>query len=69
MADLRLQSSASSIPASSASSTAPLRRLVTRVTNDVDAINEMFGSGALNAIGDLVRLVAIVQSCFRSTSR
>lgn len=38
----------------------PVGRLVTRVTNDVDAINEMFGSGALNALGDLVRLVAIV---------
>ncbi len=38
----------------------PIGRLVTRVTNDVDAIAEMFGSGALNAVGDLVRLVAIV---------
>ncbi len=38
----------------------PVGRLVTRVTNDVDAIGEMFASGALNAIGDLVRLVAIV---------
>jgi ATP-binding cassette subfamily B protein len=38
----------------------PVGRLVTRVTNDVDAINEMFASGALNALGDLVRLVAIV---------
>jgi ATP-binding cassette subfamily B protein len=38
----------------------PVGRLVTRVTNDVDAINEMFGSGALNALGDLLRLVAIV---------
>ncbi len=38
----------------------PVGRLVTRVTNDVDAINEMFASGALNAAGDLVRLVAIV---------
>jgi ATP-binding cassette subfamily B protein len=38
----------------------PVGRLVTRVTNDIDAINEMFGSGALNAFGDLVRLVAIV---------
>jgi ATP-binding cassette, subfamily B, multidrug efflux pump len=38
----------------------PVGRLVTRVTNDVDAINEMFGSGALNALGDLVRLVVIV---------
>jgi ATP-binding cassette subfamily B protein len=38
----------------------PIGRLVTRVTNDVDAIGEMFSSGALNAAGDLVRLVAIV---------
>lgn len=38
----------------------PVGRLVTRVTNDVDAIGEMFASGALNAIGDLIRLVAIV---------
>ena len=30
---------------------------MTRVTNDVDAIQEMFASGALNAVGDLVRLV------------
>ncbi|NUO47259.1 MAG: ABC transporter ATP-binding protein [Polyangiaceae bacterium] len=38
----------------------PVGRLVTRVTNDVDAIGEMFASGALNAIGDLVRLAVIV---------
>jgi ATP-binding cassette, subfamily B, multidrug efflux pump len=38
----------------------PIGRLVTRVTNDVDAMNEMFASGALNALGDLIRLVAIV---------
>ncbi len=38
----------------------PVGRLVTRVTNDVDAIGEMFASGALNAFGDLLRLVLIV---------
>lgn len=38
----------------------PVGRLVTRVTNDVDAIGEMFASGALNAVGDLVRLGVIV---------
>lgn len=38
----------------------PVGRLVTRVTNDVDAIGEMFASGAFNALGDLVRLVVIV---------
>jgi ATP-binding cassette subfamily B protein len=38
----------------------PIGRLVTRVTNDVDALSEMFASGALNAVGDLVKLVGIV---------
>jgi len=38
----------------------PVGRLVTRVTNDVDAILELFASGALNAFGDLIRLVGIV---------
>jgi ATP-binding cassette subfamily B protein len=44
----------------------PIGRLVTRVTNDVDAINEMFASGALNAFGDLVRLAAIVAVMLRT---
>ncbi|HET9959880.1 MAG TPA: ABC transporter ATP-binding protein [Polyangiaceae bacterium] len=35
-------------------------RLVSRVTNDIDAILDLFGSGALLAIGDLVKLVGIV---------
>ncbi|WP_240475357.1 ABC transporter ATP-binding protein [Vulgatibacter incomptus] len=38
----------------------PIGRLVTRSTNDVDAVGEMFSSGVLNAVGDLVSLVAIV---------
>lgn len=38
----------------------PVGRLVTRVTNDVDALLELFASGALNAFGDLVKLVGIV---------
>ena len=38
----------------------PVGRLVTRATNDVDAVNELFASGVLNAIGDLVTLVGIV---------
>jgi ATP-binding cassette subfamily B multidrug efflux pump len=40
--------------------TQPVGRLVTRVTNDVDAILELFSSGALNAAVDLIRLVGIV---------
>jgi ATP-binding cassette subfamily B protein len=38
----------------------PVGRLVTRVTNDTDAILELFASGAINAVGDLIRLVGIV---------
>lgn len=38
----------------------PVGRLVTRVTNDTDAVLELFASGALNAVGDLLRLVGIV---------
>lgn len=38
----------------------PVGRLVTRATNDVDAVSELFASGVLSAIGDLVLLVGIV---------
>jgi ATP-binding cassette subfamily B protein len=35
-------------------------RLVSRVTNDVDAMLDLFASGAFQAFGDLVKLVGIV---------
>jgi ATP-binding cassette subfamily B protein len=38
----------------------PVGRLVTRATNDVDAVGELFASGVLNALGDLVALAGIV---------
>lgn len=38
----------------------PVGRLVTRCTNDVDAVAELFASGVLNAVGDLISLVGIV---------
>jgi len=38
----------------------PVGRLVTRATNDVDALGELFGSGVLSAIGDLVALLGII---------
>jgi ATP-binding cassette, subfamily B, multidrug efflux pump len=38
----------------------PVGRLVTRATNDVDAVGELFASGVLNAIGDLFALIGIV---------
>ncbi len=38
----------------------PIGRLVTRSTNDVDAVGEVFSSGVLNAVGDLASLAGIV---------
>jgi len=38
----------------------PVGRLVTRATNDVDALGELFSSGVLNAVGDLVSLTLYV---------
>ncbi|MCH2109183.1 MAG: ABC transporter ATP-binding protein/permease, partial [Polyangiaceae bacterium] len=38
----------------------PVGRLVTRVTNDVDSILELFNSGAMSAVGDLIRLLGVV---------
>lgn len=38
----------------------PVGRLVTRATNDVDALGELFSSGAISAFLDLVSLVGIV---------
>jgi ATP-binding cassette subfamily B protein len=38
----------------------PTGRIVTRATNDVDAIGEIFASGALNAVGDIIALGGIL---------
>jgi ATP-binding cassette subfamily B protein len=38
----------------------PVGRLTTRVTNDIDAIQELFASGILSSFGDLIRLIGIV---------
>ncbi|HEX6898119.1 MAG TPA: ABC transporter ATP-binding protein [Thermoanaerobaculia bacterium] len=42
----------------------PLGRLVTRVTSDVDALNEMFTSGIVGIFGDILLLVGIVGVLF-----
>jgi len=38
----------------------PVGRLVTRVTNDINVLNEMFSTGVVNIIGDIFMLVLIV---------
>ena len=42
----------------------PIGRLVTRVTNDVDALNEMFTAGLVAIFGDLALLLGIVGVLF-----
>ena len=40
----------------------PVGRIVTRVTNDIDAMGELFASGAVTAVGDLLLLLGLVCS-------
>ena len=38
----------------------PVGRLMTRVTNDVEALQETFSSGAVSIVGDIVTLVGVI---------
>src|SRR5205814_10593197 len=38
----------------------PVGRIMTRLTSDVDALNELFTSGVTDLLGDLVMIVAII---------
>lgn len=38
----------------------PVGRIVTRVTNDIDTLTELFASGAVTAFGDVLMLVGII---------
>ncbi len=38
----------------------PVGRLLTRMTNDVESINEMFSSGVVTLVADVIRLLSIV---------
>jgi ATP-binding cassette, subfamily B, multidrug efflux pump len=42
----------------------PVGRLMTRVTGDVESLNELFGSGVVAAIGDLFTLLFIMTAMF-----
>ena len=42
----------------------PMGRLVTRLTGDVDALNEMFASGVVSIAGDFITLLVIVVLLF-----
>jgi ATP-binding cassette subfamily B protein len=38
----------------------PIGRLITRITTDVDVLNELFTTGVVNIFGDLVSLIGII---------
>jgi ATP-binding cassette subfamily B multidrug efflux pump len=42
----------------------PVGRIVTRVTNDIDAIGELFASGAVTAFSDVLVLLGVVVAMF-----
>jgi ATP-binding cassette, subfamily B, multidrug efflux pump len=42
----------------------PVGRIITRLTSDVDALNELFTSGVIDILGDLVIIFAIVGMMF-----
>ena len=42
----------------------PIGRVVTRVTNDIDGLQEVFASGAVTAIGDFIVLIGIIGFMF-----
>ena len=42
----------------------PVGRILTRLTSDVDALNEMFTSGVIDVLGDLVVIFAILAMMF-----
>ncbi len=43
----------------------PVGRLITRVTSDVDALNELFASGLVTVLGDLMMLGFVLAAMFR----
>jgi ATP-binding cassette subfamily B protein len=38
----------------------PVGRLMTRMTNDIESLNEMFAQGAITIVGDLIKAIAIM---------
>jgi ATP-binding cassette subfamily B protein len=42
----------------------PVGRIITRLTGDVDSLNELFTSGVIDVLGDLVIILAIVTQMF-----
>src|SRR3970282_2031719 len=38
----------------------PVGRLMTRMTNDIESLNEMFAQGAITLVADVIKMLAIL---------
>ena len=47
----------------------PIGQLMTRMTNDIEALTELFASGVISLLGDVVRLGLIIFVMFRTDGR
>ena len=47
----------------------PIGQLMTRLTNDIEALTELFASGVISLLGDVVRLGLIIVVMFRTDGR
>ena len=47
----------------------PIGQLMTRMTNDIEALTELFASGVISLLGDVVRLGLIIVVMFRTDGR
>jgi ATP-binding cassette subfamily B multidrug efflux pump len=47
----------------------PVGQLMTRMTNDIESLTEMFASGVISLLGDVVRLGLIIVVMFRTDGR
>ena len=47
----------------------PVGRLVTRVTTDVDVLNDLFASGLVTIVGDVLMLAFVIVAMFAAESR
>ena len=47
----------------------PIGQLMTRMTNDIEALTELFASGVISLLGDVVRLGLIIAVMFRTDGR
>ena len=69
LSDLRLACSAVERLPMSFFDRTPVGRLVSRMTTDIDSINDMFSAGSLTIFIDVMTLMGIVASCSSMSPR